>query len=208
MRENLLLRDAAISGVGSSGRTVFRVTARTLRTDVRGQKPRPLQENATRISRLHPPHRKRAKPRAIVPQVRNSRRSLSTNNGNPCPSGRRRIPRTCVGPVPESHKSSSRVPVLDPSPQIASAPIKAYFRHYRGVRIRSEVERGKPLEARHRLRRRAEVVGRLELAGDSRQNRRRTAKRLDRPDRGETLVGRCHIPWRSYSDHLGSALAR
>ncbi len=42
----------------------------------------PSQENATKISCLHPAQRKRAKPRAITPQVRNSRSSRSTKRGN------------------------------------------------------------------------------------------------------------------------------
>ena len=53
-----------------------------------GQNPRPLHEKATRISRAQPPQRKRAKPRAMTPQLRNSRSSRSTKRGSPSPPPR------------------------------------------------------------------------------------------------------------------------
>jgi hypothetical protein len=54
-----------------------------------GQKPRPLHENATRRSVVHPRHRKWAKPPASHRQRKRARNSPSTNRGSPSPSRRR-----------------------------------------------------------------------------------------------------------------------
>jgi hypothetical protein len=53
-----------------------------------GQNPLPLHENATRISCPQPSQRNRAKPRAMMPQKRNSRSSRSTKAGRPSPPPR------------------------------------------------------------------------------------------------------------------------
>jgi hypothetical protein len=47
-----------------------------------GQKPRPLHENGTKRSKPQPAQRRRAKPWASTPQVRNARSSRSKRQRN------------------------------------------------------------------------------------------------------------------------------